>query len=285
MIGLQGFAQQKPQYTQYILNNFLLNPALAGIENYTDIKLGYRQQWTGVENAPKTIFATANFKLGDDYLWKNALSMPEKDDDPMSQNYMQNYTASPPHHGIGAILVSDKAGPIARIDANVTYAYHLKLSDRYNLSAGIGAGITNISFDLDQLKTEVAADPTFSNVVTNQFKPDLNAGLWFYGPRLFIGASVQQLIPQNLSLSSNYSGNGAKEKPHLFLTAGYKFFLAEDIDAYAAMIGFNIKKFINLTYAYDVTTSSLNVASNGTHELMLGIQLDKIYHVFDGGRW
>jgi hypothetical protein len=31
-------AQQRPHYTQYILNNFIVNPALAGIENYTDIK-------------------------------------------------------------------------------------------------------------------------------------------------------------------------------------------------------------------------------------------------------
>jgi hypothetical protein len=46
VIVLSTYAQQKPQYTQYIFNNFLLNPAVAGIENYTDVKLGYRSQWT-----------------------------------------------------------------------------------------------------------------------------------------------------------------------------------------------------------------------------------------------
>ena len=36
---IQTQAQQKPHYTQYILNQYILNPALTGIENYTDIKV------------------------------------------------------------------------------------------------------------------------------------------------------------------------------------------------------------------------------------------------------
>jgi hypothetical protein len=32
-LGHAVAAQQRPQYTQYILNNFILNPAIAGIEN------------------------------------------------------------------------------------------------------------------------------------------------------------------------------------------------------------------------------------------------------------
>ena len=46
-IVLVGFAQQKPHYTQYILNNYILNPALTGIENYTDVKMSARDQWVG----------------------------------------------------------------------------------------------------------------------------------------------------------------------------------------------------------------------------------------------
>jgi hypothetical protein len=90
-------AQQRPQYTQYIFNNYLLNPALSGIENYVDFKAGFRKQWSGIDDAPQTTFASAHWNLGRDYLWKNPLSMPEDSDDPMSRNYMQNYTASPSH--------------------------------------------------------------------------------------------------------------------------------------------------------------------------------------------
>jgi hypothetical protein len=45
LTGVQfTYAQQRPQYTQYVFNSFLLNPAVAGIENYVDLKAGYRSQ-------------------------------------------------------------------------------------------------------------------------------------------------------------------------------------------------------------------------------------------------
>lgn len=51
-----ALGQQKPQYTQYVMNNFILNPAIAGIENYVDVKAGYRAQWQGLEGAPVTSY-------------------------------------------------------------------------------------------------------------------------------------------------------------------------------------------------------------------------------------
>ena len=50
MAGKQLAAQQKPGYTQYILNNYIINPAITGIENYTDVKMSYRNQWTGIDD-------------------------------------------------------------------------------------------------------------------------------------------------------------------------------------------------------------------------------------------
>jgi len=40
MIGLaaQLHAQQKPHYTQYVVNPFVINPAITGIHHYTDLK-------------------------------------------------------------------------------------------------------------------------------------------------------------------------------------------------------------------------------------------------------
>jgi type IX secretion system PorP/SprF family membrane protein len=61
---LKSFAQQKPYYTQYILNNYILNPALSGIENYTDLKLSYRNQWTGIDGAPVTVYLSAHKPIG-----------------------------------------------------------------------------------------------------------------------------------------------------------------------------------------------------------------------------
>jgi type IX secretion system PorP/SprF family membrane protein len=311
-----GFAQQRPQYTQYVLNNFLLNPALSGIENYTDIKAGFRRQWMGIDDAPQTSFVSANWKLGDDYLWRNALSLPEKDDNPMNDNYMQNYTSSPAHHGMGVIGVLDKVGPISRLDASLNYAYHLQLNGFMNLSVGVSAGISRISLDVSALDFEDDYEPATIDMVASQIRPDLGVGVWLYGANFFAGASVQQLIAQNLSYLHYATG---EDTPHFFVTAGYRLIPVEDIsvtpsvmiksvspaplsfdanlkvsfrdrlwvggsyrrnDSFAALAGINVSKLFNLTYSFDLTTSDLQTVTNGTHEIVLGVQLNNLYEVF-----
>lgn len=317
------FAQQRPQYTQYLFNNYLLNPALSGIENYTDFKAGFRKQWSGIENAPQTTFASAHWNLGSDYLWKNPLSMPEDESDPMSKNYMQNYTSSPAHSGVGATIVLDKAGPISRLDVSATYAYHLQLSGTLNLAVGASAGLTRIGLDINALSLENPNDPALNNTISSQMKPDLGIGTWLYGARFFAGASVQQLLPQKLAFTSDPNYRTGKEVPHFFVTTGYKVFLAEDIsaipsvmvkyvnptplsidfnmkvafkdriwiggsyrhnDSFSAMAGLNVSKLVNLTYSYDFTTSQLNKVSYGSHEIVLGLQLNNVYHVLSSMR-
>jgi type IX secretion system PorP/SprF family membrane protein len=314
MISGLARAQQRPQYTQYIFNNYLLNPALSGMENYTDVKIGHRQQWQGINGAPTTTFVSANMVLGDKYLWRNALSLPENGDPPMGRNYTQNYTASPAHHGIGIIAMNDKAGPLSFLDATLTYAYHLKLQDALNLSLGTGVGIRRVSIDLNALSLEDPNDPALSNAGKAQLKPDLNVGMWLYGARFFAGASMQQVLKQNLSFSPDY--NQGREVGHYFLTAGYKLFVDDEIsatpsvmlkkvgnipisydanlkfvfrdrfwlggsyrkgDSFAALAGINFSNVFNITYAYDYATSRLRSYTSGSHELVLGFQLNNMY--------
>lgn len=320
-----SLAQQKPQYTQYIFNNYLLNPAISGIENYADVKVGYRKQWAGIENAPQTSFVTAHWNLGSDYLWRNALSLPDKGDNPMSRNYMQNYTSSPAHHGMGVTAVYDKLGPLSRMDANLTYAYHLQLNNTFNLSVGVAAGLSRIALDINALTFEdqTTVDPSISNGIASQLKPDLGIGVWLYSGRLFAGASVQQILQQKLSFTTDPNYNTGKEVPHFFVTAGYRMYVDDVIsatpsimvkqvspapasidlnlkmsfkdrfwiggsyrkdDSFSAMAGINVSKLFNLTYAYDFTTSGLNQVSNGSHEIVLGMQLNNIYEVFSTTR-
>ena len=65
-------AQQLPQFTQYIFNNYLLNPAVTGIENYVDVKMGHRNQWTGLEGAPVTSYLSVNAPLGRNFIQGDA---------------------------------------------------------------------------------------------------------------------------------------------------------------------------------------------------------------------
>ena len=325
VLGFCSFAQQKPQYTQYVFNNYLLNPAISGIENYADVKVGFRKQWAGIDNAPQTSFITAHWNLGSEYLWRNALSLPDKGDDPMSRNYMQNYTSSPAHHGMGVTAVYDEVGPLSRLDANLTYAYHLKLNNTFNLSVGVAAGISRIGLDINALTFEDQSriDPSISNGIATQLKPDLGLGVWLYSGRIFAGASVQQVLQQKLSFTTDPTYNAGKEVPHFFITAGYRLYIDDVIsatpsimvkqvnpapvsvdvnlkmafkdrfwvggsyrrgDSFSAMAGINMSKLLNLTYAYDFTTSGLDQVSNGSHEIVLGLQLNNIYEVFSTTR-
>src|SRR3954471_12637357 len=93
---IQAQAQQKPHYTQYILNQYILNPALTGIENYTDIKVSHRQQWAGIDGAPVTTYLTAHTPLGKkDYkTTPTSFSMPGEN--PRGQRYWEEYSAAEP---------------------------------------------------------------------------------------------------------------------------------------------------------------------------------------------
>ena len=72
--GFAAFGQAKPFYTQYVLNNYILNPAITGIENYTDVKLSYRNQWAGINGAPVTAYFSIHGPLGKRDLRTNATS-------------------------------------------------------------------------------------------------------------------------------------------------------------------------------------------------------------------
>jgi len=313
------FAQQKPQYTQYVFNNLLLNPAVTGIENYTDVKAGYRSQWTGLQGAPVTSYLTIDAPIGDKFIQGDATAFPaEGGINPSSRLYTQNYMAAEPHHGIGFMIVSDQAGPINQTNIDLTYAYHLGLTDRLNLAVGVAAGINHISLNTAALTLETPFDPAIANGNNSQWKPDLSTGIWLYSSDYYFGASVQQLLPENLYFSTNNSYNQSKTVPQYFVTGGVKFFLTDDItllpsflvkqisptpltydinakfsfqdkvwvgasyrhgDSFGVLAGVNISSFINIGYSYDITTSALNTVSNGTHEIVISLLLNNRYKV------
>jgi type IX secretion system PorP/SprF family membrane protein len=313
------FAQQKPQYTQYVFNNLLINPAVTGIENYTDVKAGYRSQWTGLQGAPVTQYLTIDAPLGQAFLQGDATAFPAGGgENPSSRLYTQNYMASEPHHGIGLTVVSDATGPISQTNIDATYAYHIGLASNLNLAAGVAAGISHATLDRSQLITgNTTLDPALENG-SGPWKPDLSIGVWMYSSTYYVGASVQQLLPGDLYFATNNKYSQAKTVPQYFLTAGVKVFLTDDVtllpsflikeinplpvtydinaklsfrdklwiggsyrhgDSFGVLAGLNISSFINIGYSYDITTSQLNTVSNGTHEIVISLLLNNRYKV------
>ena len=306
-------AQQLPQFTQYILNPLLVNPAVSGIENYTDVKLGYRSQWTGLSGAPITTFFTITAPLGHDFVDGDALQVPADGDNPVGRSFVSTYRAAAPHHGIGFTVLSDKAGPLRQTNVDATYAYHLGLTSDLNLSVGVSAGISNISLNTSDVVLLDQNDAAIYNAPNSQIKPNINTGIWAYSSTYFFGASVQQLLPTTISFSNSSSYNLGKTVPHYYLTGGYKLFLSDDVsllpsvmykivnpsqstidinakmafrdkfwigasyrqdDAVSGMVGFTVNSTLTFGYAYDYTTSNLSTVSNGTHEIVIGFHLN-----------
>lgn len=317
-ISVYAYPQQKPQYTQYLFNSFLINPAVAGIERYMDVKAGARSQWQEVEGAPQTVYLSAHTPLGRNHIQDGANSFPEGGYNPYSRGYSHRYRASEPHHGLGVILQHDRAAQFRRTDAQLGYAYHLRITETINLSAGINAGISQVQFDVNGVTTETPGDPILGQYAERRVSPDLGVGLWLYGARFFLGLSAQQLMGNPLALSGSAASRDTPAQ-QFYLMGGYKVHLGEDMavvpsvlfkmlpglpmvgdynvklafrdrlwvgggyrnhESFSAMAGFNISSLLNLSYSYDFNTGPVRTLAHGSHEIVLGLLLNNRFKVY-----
>ena len=240
MVAVQ--AQQKPMYTQYILNNFIINPALSGIENYTDLKLSNRNQWTGIDGAPVTTYLSLHGPIGKSDYRTSVTSYDVPGENPRGRSFVEEYTAPAPHHGYGVTIMNDKAGYINRFSAYLSYAYHKPISLRSTLALGFQGGITSVNLDRSKIDwaTLDPNDPAvgFSNGELKKMKPEVGLGLWLYSAEYFMGASVLNIVPGKAQFVKD-NKYGDSYKPQILLTAGYRFFLSDDLTVLpSAMVQF-----------------------------------------------
>jgi type IX secretion system PorP/SprF family membrane protein len=238
LLGAVSVAQQRPHYTQYILNNYILNPAISGIENYIDVKLSVRDQWVGLNGAPRTAYLTIHGPIGKSDYRTTATSYSIPGENPRGKAYWESYTAAAPHHGAGLTVINDRTGSFNRFTAYATYAYHIGLNATTNLAGGFSAGISKISLDKSKTDFTGTGDPSdpaagaASDGSIYKIRPDIGVGLWLYSRDYFIGLSAQQVVPQKLTFADDaVSNTTGKLIPHTFLTGGYRFLLTDDINA------------------------------------------------------
>ena len=234
-------AQQQPHYTQYIINGYIINPAITGIENYTDVKLSHRHQWVGIQDAPVTTYFTIHKPLGKQDDRTTATSYEMKDENPRGRYFWQDYEAAKPHHGIGLKVVNDRTGPLNNFGGYVSYAYHLGVSARTSIAMGFEAGARNLSLNRSKLDFGSAnpVDPAiYSSGDLNQLKPDFGAGVYVYSADYFVGVSAQQMITQKIYFSDNtLRQQDSRLVPHIFATAGYRFLITDDLSGLPSVMG------------------------------------------------
>ncbi|PSL47537.1 type IX secretion system PorP/SprF family membrane protein [Chitinophaga niastensis] len=229
-------AQQQPHYTQYIMNPFIINPALAGIENYWDLRLSHRHQWVGMKGAPVTTYLTLQGPLRkSDYATASPTGFDIPGENPRGKAYWQDYTTPAPHPGVGLTILNDRTGPLNRFSVTGAYAHHINLTPRTSISAGISVGMQQLTLDASKVEFYDPADPVISNTgLLNKWRPEVNAGLWLYSADYFVGVSTLNIIPQQIGFDNGkvvgdsvYRG---KLIPHLFFTTGYRLWLNDDLN-------------------------------------------------------
>ena len=292
-------AQQLPLYSQYTFNAFLLNPAVAGAEGYNSINLTNREQWLGIEGAPRTYalsFQTRIMKRN--YIAKSA---------PVKQKHVRPLRSG--RVGLGIYLYKDHAGQIDQTGAQFTYAYHIT-TNKSQLSIGATFSLLQYMINTRNLKL---SDQTDNNIDNNRllvYIPDVNFGIYYSDQNKFIGLSVLQLSHAHFNIS-NYNNNNFLIYRHFYLTGGYKYEIDDQnmiepsfyfksseqlrmqMDAtlkfvhnrkfwiglgyrtgltFIGSVGVNIGRFY-AGYAYDYSPKGLLNSSYGSHELMIALKL------------
>ena len=276
-------AQQLPQYTQYMLNDLAINPAVAGKDNYADVRSNNRYQWVGMTDAPRTYMLTLHSPL------KNR------------------------HMGLGTHIYTDIVGPTRRVGMSLAYAYHIKIAEKTRLSLGLSAGIQQWGIDGHKLHLHDAGDDNLLTQYQTKIVPDFGAGLYVHNDQWYIGLSAPQLYQSPIKLYEGGDNKGTLVR-HFILNGAYKINVNEDFkvepsflvkyanptpleidlgarviyqeqvwlglgyrhhDAITALVGFMYKNYLMIGYSYDFTTSNLKKYSSGTHELMLGLRFSR----------
>ena len=269
------YSQQDSQYTQYMYNTPLVNPAYAGSRETITAFLLHRNQWVGLDGAPVTNNFSINMPVGDS------------------------------NFGVGLNFVNDEIGPVSENEISADLAYFIQVSENYKLSLGLKGTANLFQLDVNKLRIFDPADPQFQNVDT-EFSPNVGAGLYLFSDKTYFGLSIP-----NFFESYRYNDNNVeitKEKMHFYFIAGHVFTISPNIDfkpavlskivegaplqadvttnflffdkltlgaAYrwdasvSALAGFQISDSWFIGYGYDLETTKLSNYNSGSHEIFL----------------
>lgn len=272
-------AQQLSLTSQYMMNKFVLNPAIAGNFNYVPVNLNIRKQWAGIDGAPVTQSLSAHGYVGGNV-------------------------------GLGGFFFNDVTGPTRRTGMSVSFAYHVKLNRDFSrrLSFGLSGLFFQHFVDKDKLTTDQPDDPAITNGFNNEFCPDASFGVYLSETnKYFLGVSVQNLLEVKKDLFDLSRDVTNPVERTYYAHGGYMFNLGDDFvfepsflmqfqestpmqfdfngrfgyknrvwlggsyrlkDAVVMMFALNLGDF-SIGYSYDLTTSDIKDYTQGSHEINL----------------
>lgn len=286
-----AYSQQNAQFTQYMYNMSVINPAYAtDAPDLINLGLIYRAQWVGSVGAPSTGTLFGHTSLG---------------------RRMEG----------GVSIVHDQIGDVVK-ETNVyaDFAYVIPVSENTKLSLGIKAGVTFFSTDFNGfIYSDPLPDQAFENNLNKTF-PNIGIGAYYFGKKFYVGLSAPNLLKsEHLDNDSGIVTSGSEEI-HLFLTSGYVFnlnpnlklkpaFMAKAVsgapisldlttnilinnrlelgaayrfdDSVSALASFRIIESLRIGYAYDYTLSNLGKFNSGSHEIMILFDISRLGNGYD----
>ena len=278
--SMASYSQQIPQYSQYMLNDYILNPATTGQHDYWEVKSNNRLQWIGITDAPRTFILSAN--------------------GPFRKYNM----------GMGGSVFADITGPTSRVGFYLSYAYHLKLSKTLKLGMGLSFGLLQYRIDGTKVTLADNGDPVFPNQMMTVYTADATFGINLKHKNFNFGISLPQIIGNDLKLLENQEDTKSSLARHYMAMGGYTFHVGDfgimpnllvkyvaptmpqfdagvkfdwreqfwigasyrHEDAVSFLGGLSYKDFLMIAYSYDMSTSNLRNYSDGTHEMMIGVR-------------
>lgn len=278
-------AQQLPQYSQYMLNDYIINNCFAGTKPFWEAKTNHRYQWEGITDAPRTYIISA---FGP------------------SKNMRMGY---------GGYLFTDYVGPTRRSGLSGSYTYHAKFSEEWKLGMSLNAGIMQFMIDGSKITLREEDDAILTNGVQSAIMPDAGFSFLLHSTKFFLGASAPQILGNRIKFFKEGIQTTGRLERHYFGLVGYKFQADEDFvfepsllvkyvepvpvqleaalrviyqnklwiggsyrteDAFSLTLGYDYKQSILFAYSYDFITSNLKNYSYGSHEIMLGIRFGRL---------
>ena len=274
-----GHAQQDAQYSQYMFNPLALNPAYAGVRQVFSSALVSRRQWTGIDGSPSTSSLSGQAPIGK----KNA--------------------------GVGVELISDKLGFKKTSAALISYAYRVKMA-RGNLSFGLRMGMYNNVFDWSQARVQDPSDIN-SNAGASKNTGTADFGAYYSMRRFYWGLGLTHLNRGRIS-DANLGNPATRQAVHFFMPIGKAFeagsviinpsillkgagHAPSEIDVnmnillkQRCWLGMSLRSgygVVFLTqymitdkfkvgYSFDYGTNKIGVAGKGSHEIMIGYDLN-----------
>ena len=258
-----ALSQQTPQYTQFMLNNYGMNPAACGSSNNKmEVLAGIRRQWVGFDNAPQTSFFNFNTYLG-------------RRGGGLKRGW----------HGLGAYWQGDKQGNVIGIDDfYVSYTYLMRLTRKGFLAFGMAAGARRYGVHLPMTDP----DPAITTKVVWLY-PDFIPGIKYFNNQWTFDLSIKQLYKNNVSQGGDMIGSPSTLAPTLYFSSAYKWWARSDLLVVHSLqmiytisslpvLDYNILAYLNKSFAVGMSYRNFDalaaVVQYRFDKLVIGIAFD-----------